>query len=140
MRISTALLSVLLLAAPLLAGEFYAYCHRMLKEATNKKTGKGLGRSGYCLLHLHENQNNAKWTAADVFGSVDTRPFGHEENPWTLRLRGENPGVHGPRERRTTPRRTTRLPLRRPTLKSPDRGPVSVAPRRSAEQKPVRRE
>jgi len=60
------------------------WCHRMRKKAKNKKTGQSLGRSGYRLLRLHEDPNNVKWTAADVFGSVDTRPYGHEECPWQL--------------------------------------------------------
>jgi hypothetical protein len=38
------------------------------------KVPRGLGRTDYWLLRLHEDPSNAKWTAAEVFGPADSGP------------------------------------------------------------------
>jgi outer membrane protein assembly factor BamB len=62
-------------------GEWHTHRHKV-PRVKDKKTGrpKKLGRTDYWLLRLHEDPNNATWTAAEVFGvaapSVFTRGGG----------------------------------------------------------------
>jgi hypothetical protein len=50
-------------------GEWHTHRHKV-PRVKDKKTGrpKKLGRTDYWLLRLHEDPNNATWTAAEVFG------------------------------------------------------------------------
>jgi len=50
-------------------GEWHTHRHKV-PRVEDKKTGrpKKLGRTDYWLLRLHEDPNNATWTAAHVFG------------------------------------------------------------------------